>query len=667
VENSSMHEKTIEAKELGKRFKDASASLVQITYEGGYEEGNSQYGVLYAKPSQRLAATLCVDRELLVLTSRFQDQQVRTINAALKLIEDSSGRLEQNVAIIIHADQRGNHKLKNWGRERGLSVLPVFAGHEAWPSGERFENLLAAELFSHDPFDVTGPVADDSNFFGRRTEAQELARKLQNGQIRACFGIRKIGKTSILNRVIKECEEYYDCLCLVLDCSRDELWSASAGDLLESLATSMEQAKISGARYSSVEPMKSKGDLKDVARRLGDAISSTQKPVIVFLDEIDYIGPGSPTANHWRTEFNPFWRTVRAIYQENTRATKNLSLFISGVSSKWFSQESIDSVENAALALVPEEYLLPLARGASVAMIKTMARRAGIQISEEVGDRIASSCSDIPFWIRKACSFIHRQLPIEGRPLTLTTVRVKELLGEFVNSDGAPFAGVALRHLFRVYPELVPTCRALSDGDTADQSQTLVKTLEKYGIIKSEANKPVLSGPMIKAGWSWYCEDQSATRETKQTAPEVSTPSNSDINEYGIWADELAMIGKRRNILEKALRDTILNFYKFDSLKHKEKGTTQKRILDGIPSERRDKLSALGPHDIMPKLYWLDLCQIVKRDWDLFGPLFNDKNAFESSCVIVNERPDAHAKELDYADIALHKRALKWFEEKILN
>jgi hypothetical protein len=669
IGEKSMLEKTADAgKDLGKRFRDSAAGLVQITFEGCHEDGNSQYGVLYAKPSQRLAGTLCVDRELLVLTSPFREQQVRTINAALKLIDGSAGRLEPHVAIIVHADQRGNHKLKNWGRERGLSVLPIFAGNEQLPIGERFESLLAAELFSHDPFDVTGPVADEYNFFGRRTEAQDLSRKLQNGQIRACFGIRKIGKTSILNRVIRECDESYDCLCIVMDCSRDEIWSLSASEILDSLTTSIEEACKFNIGYKSVVPLRSNKDLKDVSVRLTDAIQRSEKPVIVFLDEVDYISPGSPTANHWKAEFNAFWRTVRALYQENTRKNHNLSLFISGVSSKWFSEESIDGIENAALSLVPEEYLLPLGRGASVAMIKTMSRRAGLVVAEDVADAIADTCSDIPFWIRKAGSYIHRQIAVDGRPTPLQFKRTNELLDEFVESDGAPLAGVALRHLFRVYPELLSACEACGAADLSNIPSHLSNTLEKYGIFKLQGKQTVFSGPMVRAGWTWYRENQKSGSNDEPNEPTVRDPQETlNENLYGNWADELAMIGKRRNVLERVLRETVLNFLKLDSLKNKQKGTTQQRVLSSLAKERRDKLSTTSAHEIMSKLFWLELCQIIKREWDLFGPLFNDKNAFELNTMIVNERPDTHAKELDQADIALHKRALAWLEERALS
>jgi hypothetical protein len=33
---------------------------------------------------------------------------------------------------------------------------------------------------------------------------------------------------------------------------------------------------------------------------------------------------------------------------------------------------------------------------------------------------------------------------------------------------------------------------------------------------------------------------------------------------------------------------------------------------------------------------------------------------------ITNDRPDAHAKEIDLADIALYRKHLSWLEEKVL-
>src|SRR6266851_5841877 len=146
------------------------------------DKGN--YAFFYARPSRRLTSALSLDREVLILFTAFDDQQQRTIKAARDLIAESDGRLETTLAIIVHRDPEGNSKLPKWGRSVGLVVLPVLASR--MPTiPEELERLLCHELFSHDPFDVTGPVTDDDNFYGRRNEALDLARKLQTGQIRS--------------------------------------------------------------------------------------------------------------------------------------------------------------------------------------------------------------------------------------------------------------------------------------------------------------------------------------------------------------------------------------------------------------------------------------------------------------------------------------------------
>ena len=284
---------------LMSRFKSISASLMQITFDNIIERDKGFYGVMYARPSRRLATSLTVDREILVLFSTFPDQQQRTVATVTSVIGQSSGRLESGLAIVVHCDPRGNNKLRNWGREQGLSILAVYSGATPLPEGDAFERLLCVELYSYDPFDITGPVADDSQFFGRRTEAQDLARKLQTGQIRSCFGIRKVGKTSILNRILSDIQQYHDAFCIMLDCSLDHVWVQDAGQLLNSVSAAIEQAVTTNLRYNLVAA--APGDTSRApAERLLDAILSCEKPLILFVDEVDYITPGSPTGPHWK-------------------------------------------------------------------------------------------------------------------------------------------------------------------------------------------------------------------------------------------------------------------------------------------------------------------------------------------------------------------------------
>ena len=263
------------------RFSQAARGLFEVTnrYITSYEQGH--YGCVVAKPTRRMRAALGVDREILAVVSTFVDQQQRTIKFVEHEIEDSQGRYENSLAIIMHKDPDGDAKLKNWGREQGISVLPVSLGSlskcESEDRRTTLEKILCVELYSHDPFDVTGPVSDDQNFFGRREEAIDLARKLQRGQIRACFGIRKVGKTSIINRVVREMRKSHDCRTVMVDCSRDEVWAMDAPQLLASMSAAVADGS---AGYVVAEGVGESVSLKDACVGLQNGALGCQRPLV---------------------------------------------------------------------------------------------------------------------------------------------------------------------------------------------------------------------------------------------------------------------------------------------------------------------------------------------------------------------------------------------------
>lgn len=255
------------------------------------------------------------------------------------------------------------------------------------------------------------------SFLVEERKRRSWLEKLQSGQIRAHHGLRKIGKTSIMHRVLKEVRENYDCDTIFVDCQTDGVFRLGAAQLLNSIAGTMESFRESNAgEVYELVPIVDEISMEAAAQRLNSIAVSLIRPCIIAFDEVDYITPGSPTASHWRADFIEFWRNVRAAYQATSRADRNLSVLVCGVSSKWFSVESIDGVENAALSFIPEEYLSPLPRGASAAMIKNIGTMAGLQFDDEAADRIAAACSDMPFWIRKACSYIHGRTDTAARP-----------------------------------------------------------------------------------------------------------------------------------------------------------------------------------------------------------------------------------------------------------
>ena len=619
------------------------------------------YAYLLARPSRRLAFALSVDREVLILFSTFEDQQQRTVKVARELISESHGRLEPTVAIIVHMDPEGNIKLPKWGRSFGLAVLAVYSGRMP-TTPEELERHLCYELFSHDPFDVTGPVSDDDNFFGRRNEALDLARKLQTGQIRSCLGIRKIGKTSVINRVIQECRSHHDCFCVVMDCSKDEIWSQTTEQLMTSVGEAIRAASRSLDQYSTVSSPVASLNLSDATSGLLTMIKSTSKPVILLIDEVDYVTPGSTTTDYWKDGFNRFWRNFRSVYQEALRSEKTVSVMVGGVSAKWFAVGSIEGVENAALALIPEEYLSPLPRGASIAMIKKIARSAGLIFRDDAADLISAACSDMPFWIRKACSYIHHRTEIPTRPITFEFGVVSSLTSDFILEEGNTLAQVALSHLFRVYPELLEPSLKVLNGERAEMLPSSITILRKYGIVSNrEPIQP--SGDMIRAALKAIKDE--VTAEKLRRAAQGDPSENTSPTGLTEWAEELAVVNKSRNLLEKRMRQLALNFLRADAIQKKSKGGAKERILSALSSLRRDQLQSLPADDLIEKLFWLELKALIVREWPVFLGVFADRRRFEESCDLVNDRPDSHAKDVDAADFALQRRSLQWLADRV--
>src|ERR1035438_8597846 len=134
---------------LAEKFRKLSTGLFNFSTDAPafVTRDKGIYAYQYGKPSKRLARTLAVDREVLILISAFEDQQQRTIKTARDIISDSAGRLESTVVVILHRDPEGDSKLPSWGRGVGLAVLPVFAGNLPGSSNE-LERLLSYELFA---------------------------------------------------------------------------------------------------------------------------------------------------------------------------------------------------------------------------------------------------------------------------------------------------------------------------------------------------------------------------------------------------------------------------------------------------------------------------------------------------------------------------------------
>jgi hypothetical protein len=637
---------------LSSELSRALEGLFEITGYRRFVAYKGSFVSLYAKPTRTIANALLIDREVLALVANYSDLQVRTISVIREQIAREQPRLHPSVVIVMHADPDGDQKLRAWGREESMTVLPLFrAPGAALPPTALVRQRLSHELFSTDSFQVTGPVHDDADFFGRREQALDILRQLQAGRIVALFGLRKVGKTSMINRIIDHAVRQGNPRVAMVDCSLRSFSDLGAEAALRALARLSKIALDRG--YAHISQVARTGD-----RSLLDTYDSLWQQgrtatLLIVLDEVDYITPDSPTSPHWRNDFNDFWREFRALVQEGRRHALSLSVLVSGISSRYFRIAEVEGVENSVLHFVPEEYLSPFPAGAADSMLATLGKRCGLIMQPDARALLAREAAYMPFWIRMAGSYLHRKIEIESRPSEVSIENVSAAMDDFVQSEGAEIARIALQSFRRTDPTMFEALKhCIESGSIPAQT---ARPLLRYGLVRQMGAELRVESRMVLEGLRSLSE---ASASEGRGANVVSL--NLEDSE---WAEELASLARRRNLLERKSREFIRLVLKMSPPSSQANWVDV--VLAALPEPRRLECKRLAPDLLLNKLYWVDLGNIIARNWQQFERFFNDKRRFQSAWELVNDRPDAHAKEADLADIALQRREITWLEERI--
>jgi len=152
----------------------------------------------------------------------------------------------------------------------------------------------------------------------------------------------------------------------------------------------------------------------------------------------------------------------------------------------------------------------------------------------------------------------------------------------------------------------------------------------------------------------------------EEAVNEVSTTKEFVELSVGEWADEIAVISKRRNVIERRIREIAINFIKMDSFSSANKKPAKDRILAILPQNQREAYSHMSADEIIQKYCWTDLVKLLStKELQLFEKMIGDKNAFILNAGVINDRPDAHAKNADAADFAMYRRSLKYIEDML--
>jgi len=156
--------------------------------------------VILAQPSASLQRHFELAPEVLILCTPWEQVQANDI-ARVEQIFREEVRLDPGFALVVARDAHAQERLGPAVPESraylfvGDRSLETVTDPQGWLRGLLGDALGRRRLFDH-RLPAAGP-----QFFGREKEFEALSRDLLHGQCVGVFGLRKVGKTSLLRRV----------------------------------------------------------------------------------------------------------------------------------------------------------------------------------------------------------------------------------------------------------------------------------------------------------------------------------------------------------------------------------------------------------------------------------------------------------------------------------
>lgn len=344
-------------------------------------------------------------REIQVMYTEYERLEPRGLGVLQARVRKDL-RVEPGFAVVVSRDPNVK-QLAN--RQRGELAVVDINLDEVGPDNPDLRARIADVVSTVDHYDVTNPVRDPAGFFGRSSEIDQISRALDHGQSVGVFGLRKAGKTSLMNSISALRKEAGHAV-VQLDISEVTTADEFRLRLLERIWHLLDERDNVDPRGVRLRLLSKQGELRTDAptialhwtsdlRKLLDA---SDVRVELFIDEIDQAFPGRSTLHD--DEASRLFQTLtqlRGFIQEG----RQLVLLGAGVDPGLFESPLVVDRDNLLYKLVRLIWLSPLSRDETAEMVRSLGRRMGVRVrGHESLDALYREYGGHPLLTRKACS-----------------------------------------------------------------------------------------------------------------------------------------------------------------------------------------------------------------------------------------------------------------------
>lgn len=374
--------------------------------------------------------------EVQVLYAEYNRVEPRTLSMLQQRMSKDL-RVEPGIAMVASNDSTVATMAQ---RRRGeLNLVDITLSQLSQDSRD-LRSRISAVLTAVDHFDVTNPIQEPSAFFGRKAEIDQLTQALNRGQSVGVFGLRKAGKTSLMNSIQRLRE---DAGRPVVKVDLSEVASADEFKLrllerawaaVRAQVTEHGSVKVRMPRLRLLDQNgRTRTDVNNVSLHwtedLRELVARSDKRIELFIDEVDQ---AYPLRAQFGTETDALFQAIvqlRGLVQAGSSSDAGVVLLCAGVDPSIFEQPLLEGRDNLIYKLVKLLWLSPMTRDEMAEMVRALGKRTAVRFpGHEVIDRLYQEFGGHPLLTRKACS-----AAIEGRdpaelPLYLTLDRLEASL-----------------------------------------------------------------------------------------------------------------------------------------------------------------------------------------------------------------------------------------------
>lgn len=648
----------------------AKYGLITFSREQNFK--STVYSLHFIKPVEKLkqlynlgdeVLILCCDDTMLNFKSRTKD----FIDYLLASQGEFKNRLDKITCILVDDNDSIVDIIKQDRTDSPDTRLIVPFSYAELSSGLNdiaLQERLRVFLYERDLFGIASPLKNDTLFFGkdRTSVISELYGKYRQGEHGGVFGLRRIGKTSVLNLLRRRVEEdngaaiYFDCTKyhlqrwnsflhqIIIELQHKYSFDNNYGDSLH-LPENFSLPEAS-SRYNEAKAMLSfESDLASLYHGLSDT------RILLIFDEIELISFETSPSEHWKSGNDAlyFWQTLRAISQTNSNI---FSFIITGVNPKCIEAGKINGYPNPIFNVLSPLYISLFELSDVKRMVSDIGGYLGLRFDEEIFTKLIDDYGGHPFLTRQVCSRINADVLERGenRPFLVT----KYSYSKYASDYRTKMEGV-IAQILDVLQDYYP------------KEFSLLKTLALNG--SKEFKKKLQFGENTIGHLLGYCLIKKDGDDYYIRIKSIEEYLNEKYKYEKILYDDASKrlrVSERRNAIEVKLRDIIAHQI---SMKYGKKA--KEKLIDLLRGSTKDetqaaKLQALDFKKAMQEVYFMQLKHLIEKDWAAYQALFADKVKFQQFYELINRyRTDAHAKDIDEDDEALLNIAFKYFEKAL--